>query len=1222
MKTAKRFLSVLLTACLLLGMIPGWALAAESSPVPFTDVQETDWFYDAVGYAYENSLMSGTGEGHFSPAMTTTRGMIVTVLYRLEGSPEGETAPFDDVAPGAYYAAGTGWAAANGVVAGYGDGRFGPEDPITREQMASILYRYAQYKEYDVTASGDVTTFADGAAVSSYAVAALNWAVGAGLLSGVGENRLNPGGSATRAEIAMILMNFCQGFEVELPGEDTPLGGEPTCTVTFDYNYSDKGTYETAEVNVGETVDKPANPTRSGYTFAGWYTKAVGGVKFDFDEAVAEDVTLYAHWNVVSSGGGSSGGGSSTPTPTPTPTPGPEGTFTVTFNSNGGSEVVAQSIYEGMTAFRPADPTREGFVFENWYSDEALTQVYDFNTPVTGNLTLYAKWNTLAVEITLDAGDYGDNIVNRTISGSIQYNIALEAITYALTSDAGTTTGEIALADAAEFQVYVTLYDGENTFTVTAVTVDGTSTTESITLTYDSGEVYDDGVYDGEDSRLIKNETGYEGEYLVANILNLYFYDHTTFAERKAFVEETLGFEVAGYLNALDLMQVWLPDALPLADGTSLALNEATEADLTAYAESLVEKYPNLLESVDLEYLYTNLTAQVDTNDPWGGYGSTSEALSDAAWWIDRIDANDAWEYDDYYNSDYFQHITLGVADTGVATGHDDLSGIVTPIGRKNMAQDHGTHVSGIIAANADNGVGLAGVTYDNAGIVSYDIFNGGSGTSSSKMLEALTKTVEAGAKVINFSVGSSNGIASGDYIRSDSWVKNQGKTASKGMGKLIGKGYDFIVVQAAGNGNAGYVGVDYQYNGNFCSINESNCYSSSGGWFSDAVSKQEILDRVVVVSNLQSDGTLNASSNGGSGENLIAAPGTDIYSTVCNGYDYKDGTSMAAPVVTGVCGLVWSVNRDLTGAEVVDLVMENTVGTAETNSAAHTTGGMGIVNALEAVEAAIETLPTYYGHVMDAVTGEPISATIKIHLGGVAGPAVGSEGTYTADADGLFTLPKLPQTMYTLEISAEGYVTAYSIFGAACALNEENTINLGTIGMNPVLDENAYRIILRWTGEPNDLDSHLVATTSDGEAYHVAYYDRNPSPAYANLDRDDVDYEGPETITITNFSELRNIRYAVHDYTNRYSSDSTVMSNSGAYIEVYKGSEKLETFYVPTNTGGTEWDVFALDANGTIIPMNQMTYCSDPSMVLGGGVTQALSLFSADAVSGAYEKE
>ena len=389
MKAAKRFLNMLLTLCMLLSLLPSTVFAANSN-VPFTDVKETDWFYDAVGYAYENGMMSGTGNNQFSPNVTTTRGMIVTILYRLEGSPAVSTASFDDVATGEYYANGVSWAAANGVVSGYGNNLFGPNDPITREQMATILHRYAQHKEYETTVSGDVSSFTDGASVSSYAVEPMNWAVGTGLLSGVGNNMLNPTGNATRAQAATILMRFC---------ELDSTASVDTYTVTFDYNYGNKGAYKTITVDVGDTVDKPANPTRSGYSFAGWYTKAVGGEKFDFEEAVAEDMTLYARWNENSSGGGSSN-----------PDPDPETYYTVTFSSNGGSAVASQVIKEGLTVSVPENPVRDGFEFVGWYVDAELTETYNFEKSVTENITLYAGWSEDVAKKDVDSDGVFDYI--------------------------------------------------------------------------------------------------------------------------------------------------------------------------------------------------------------------------------------------------------------------------------------------------------------------------------------------------------------------------------------------------------------------------------------------------------------------------------------------------------------------------------------------------------------------------------------------------------------------------------------------------------------------------------------------------------------------------------------------------------------------------------------------------------------------------------------------
>ena len=178
--------------------------------LPFKDVKEGDWFYEAVKYVYDNGMMKGTNDGStFSPDMNLSRSMIAQVLYNLEGTPAAGDGSFSDVEADTWYTDAVNWAAANDIVKGYGDGTFGPEDDITREQMAVILYRYAQYKGYEVTATGDLSTFNDGAQTSDWAVEAMKWAVGSSLLQGYAGN-LNPTGTATRAEVAQILMNFCE----------------------------------------------------------------------------------------------------------------------------------------------------------------------------------------------------------------------------------------------------------------------------------------------------------------------------------------------------------------------------------------------------------------------------------------------------------------------------------------------------------------------------------------------------------------------------------------------------------------------------------------------------------------------------------------------------------------------------------------------------------------------------------------------------------------------------------------------------------------------------------------------------------------------------------------------------------------------------------------------------------------------------------------------------
>ena len=183
--------------------------------LPFTDVAEGDWYYGAVAYVYENGLMTGTSATIFSPGTATTRAMIATILWRLEGSPVADDPlTFEDVAPDTWYTEAIRWAAGEGIVTGYGGGRFGPDDIITREQLATMLHRYAQYKNYDVSIGEDtnILSYLDVDQLGQWAVPAMQWACGSGLMNGVGGGRLAPLSGATRAEAATLLTRFCQQY--------------------------------------------------------------------------------------------------------------------------------------------------------------------------------------------------------------------------------------------------------------------------------------------------------------------------------------------------------------------------------------------------------------------------------------------------------------------------------------------------------------------------------------------------------------------------------------------------------------------------------------------------------------------------------------------------------------------------------------------------------------------------------------------------------------------------------------------------------------------------------------------------------------------------------------------------------------------------------------------------------------------------------------------------
>ena len=283
----QKLLSMALALTMLLSMVPASALAAPSQP--FSDVGPNDWFHAEVQYVKDEGLMNGTSDATFNPGGNTTRGMIVTILHRLAGQPSAGTSTFLDVDPSQYYADAVDWAAANGVVTGYDASTFGPNDFITREQLAAIFYRYATLMGYDVSVGEDtnILSYSDALSVNSYAIPAMQWAVGAGLVNGM-DDKLAPQGLATRAQVAAILYRFCTQV-----ADETPVA----YTVTLILNDGTSAVYKTINAEDGKTITTPKAPARSGYNFGGWFPSAEGGEKFDFSQAITGDLTLYAHWS-------------------------------------------------------------------------------------------------------------------------------------------------------------------------------------------------------------------------------------------------------------------------------------------------------------------------------------------------------------------------------------------------------------------------------------------------------------------------------------------------------------------------------------------------------------------------------------------------------------------------------------------------------------------------------------------------------------------------------------------------------------------------------------------------------------------------------------------------------------------------------------------------------------------------------------------------------------
>lgn len=293
-------------------------------------------------------------------------------------------------------------------------------------------------------------------------------------------------------------------------------------------------------------------------------------------------------------------------------------------------------------------------------------------------------------------------------------------------------------------------------------------------------------------------------------------------------------------------------------------------------------------------------------------------------WWLEAIDARGAWGYDCYFND-----IKLGIVDSGFDIDHPDLKDKITLANRKavrrNRSDDHGNHVAGIIGAIRDNSVGISGITPTAQLIVTdWHAEDDQKWINDVAIFFGFGDVVKAGAKVINFSVGASGSIKSGETDGNaflDYW---EGVLFSYYMSSLLHRGYDFIAVQSAGNGNSDGDAIDAKWNGNFCSINKRSALIP----FFD-VKYEDLENRIIVVGNSREPdyrGVYRQSSSSNVGETVdICAPGTSLFSTYPDGrYGFMSGTSMAAPVVTAVAGLVWSAVPELKGDQVRDIVLNN----------------------------------------------------------------------------------------------------------------------------------------------------------------------------------------------------------------------------------------------------------------------------------------------------------
>lgn len=1090
----KRMFALLLVLCMVASLLPARALAAGT----FSDLLPEDWFYSDVQYASEHGLMNGVGDGKFDPNGTTTRAMLVTILHRMEGKPAAARSAFADVPADRWYTAAVDWAAANKIVEGMDAKTFAPASPVTREQFAVILYRYANFKGMDAAKKADLSAFTDAGKVSRWAADAMAWANATGLIQGVGKSSLDPAGNATRAQAAAILHRF------DLLKQEAAPTAAPTATPT--------------ETPVSDTPTKQPEPTVPPTAKPGELTLAVDKT----DATVTEPKQTFT------------------------------GSYTVENDQIDRIDWVQHSdveAYEGVTGTAMIDQTKG-----TWQAADIL------------------------------------------------------------------------------------LAPGANTITFTGYTKNGAKAEQTVEITYDSGEIAD---YTNRDITYIDDQ----GNGYVNNVILVVLDASRSQDERQEAVRKVCSAVDGIVIGALYDIEVY---QIRVAKGDEAALTALCDTACKASDVVVAAKLDCLLPDTEISEKPSGIIAPRNSSavpmavpspasdklflqDPWSSNQSSALTEADwdennpvgANWWAEAVRAPSMWAY-----HDYFYPVTVGIMDGTPYAQHEDLRDVLS-FAPSNTGdyRYHGTHVAGLIGAQPHNGKGIAGMCWT-ANMVSFDVKNQYSNKDTTvKFAWGFQDLLGQGCKVINVSQGYGADTYA-DLSTLQNRVYNERTFWNQTIQNEINNQREFLIIQSAGNGydtsNANSSSYYEPFDAQWCGLFGGANSSAARARLMIVAATQEKQDNTAGKEHA-ADYQLVEWSNTGNAVD-VTAPGTEIYSTMYYdqvflnahpayveagytagdwGYQYQQGTSMSAPIVSGLAAAVWAVNPDFTADNVKSIVKETASTVCYRNSENTTRNEIGydaretypMINAQAAVE---EALRRTYGDgtlnvsFVNAKDNQPVNnVSYEIRLGSPTGTVVAAG---TANVSAAIPLPRAQGTDYHQAqyyiVASNGHDTWTS--ATASTVNVGQTTNV-TAALNVPDKINAYRVVLTWNAEPADLDAHLVA----GNGGHV-YYKAKSIPG-AVMDLDDTQSFGPETITVTDVSALGGFTYSVHDFTNRATFlDASGLADSGATVRVYAGSALVKIYTVPANMNGTVWNVFSVEADGTITDGGAFKYSGNGAAIAG----------------------
>ena len=465
---------------------------------------------------------------------------------------------------------------------------------------------------------------------------------------------------------------------------------------------------------------------------------------------------------------------------------------------------------------------------------------------------------------------------------------------------------------------------------------------------------YDDGLYYAQTDP--KNIVSFTDNFAYVNNEMIVYFKEDTSASEKQSVFDSLGATVVGYTDILNKYQLQLPEEKNFFDLQCLCTKIRAEKNVL-FASCNIAAHRSEDVVPDDPWLHDDGTPAAPKWDDDYVYGGN--------WWLTATQTTSAWDH-----AGAFHPISVGILDGGFDVDHEDLQGKISfptkYYERTNLPDSHGTHVAGIVSANANNKIGITGIC-DNAKLLCVDWEPekdaGQYWSTDERVFTGIIALIRHGAKVINMSLGSSSGFEKSKRLNWEIGCYFEGMLFSYTVASLLARGYDFLIVQSAGNGDKDGDPCDSRYNGSFASITKRNAFTGLTG-----ISKQQVLDHIIIVgsstyAHKDTEFYQSSFSNYGDGVSIFA-PGSFVYSTDLEergSYSYKSGTSMAAPVVTGIAALTWSVNPALTGAQVKSIICDpsNTIYTCKNYYREDEIDipSYPMINAKLSVEAALKTI-------------------------------------------------------------------------------------------------------------------------------------------------------------------------------------------------------------------------------------------------------------------------